>query len=805
MTRPAPLHLGESVDPAAHQRTGTPITVDPASLTTHAVIVGQTGSGKTGLGISLIEEVLLNGTPVILIDPKGDLTNLALRFPQLSAAEFTPWVEGADPATVATQWKDGLASWQIDGTEIAKLQSKSDVVVWTPGSSSGRGLNLIGSLQAPRDASDPAARSDEIAASVGGLLRLVGIDSDPMSGREHIFLANLVERAWAAGQDLGLDQLVGQIFDPPFRKMGVLDLDTFYPPKDRSELGMKLNGLLASPAFASWGEGEPLDIAAMLHDPSTGKARASVVTIAHLSDEERQFAVAKILSALITWMRAQSGTTSLRALLYIDEVLGYVPPNGNPPTKAPILTLVKQARAFGVGVVLATQNPVDVDYKVLSNATTWMVGRLQTERDRDRLLDGMRTASGATDIDQLGATISGLAKREFIMQRSGADKPVVFNSRWAMSYLRGPLTGAQIKALGPMGGGGSATSAISATSAAAGSAPTGQGVAGTTPAAAPTRARATADDETTMAPPVADGIKQGWVVSAAPWLDQVGGTPNSITFSPALAIRMSMLFDDTAAELRDEQEWEAVVHPLSQVIDTDSIVAVDHDDRDLTELAPAGAVYVLPDAKIDAAAWFKSAQTRIVEHVAASRTMTLQRNETLKLWSRPAETPEQFAARCSLAADEKADAETAKLRTTLETRIDRIRAAIDAAERKVDQAETDRKASRNEELLAGAGDLLGALFGGKKSTRGIGRAVRGASGRRADTRREGAQATAAASALSDKSQELVELEQQLADQVFEIDAKWNTVANEVTEVTIPLEKTDVRVVDTKLVWIPVSR
>ncbi len=797
MTRPAPLHLGESVDPIAHQRTGSAITLDPATLTTHAVIVGQTGSGKTGLGIALIEEVLLNGTPVILIDPKGDLTNIALRFPGLSTAEFTPWVEGADAATVASQWKDGLASWQIDGTEISNLQAKSDVVVWTPGSSSGRGLNLIGSLQAPRNASDPAARADEIAASVGGLLRLVGIDSDPMSGREHIFLANLVEKSWAAGQDLGLDQLVGQVFDPPFRKMGVLDLDTFYPPKDRSELGMKLNGLLASPAFAVWGEGEPLDIAAMLHDPATGKARASVVTIAHLSDEERQFAVAKILSALITWMRAQSGTTSLRALLYIDEVLGYVPPNGNPPTKAPILTLVKQARAFGVGVVLATQNPVDVDYKVLSNATTWMVGRLQTERDRDRLLDGMRTASGATDIDQLGATISGLAKREFILQRAGADKPLVFNSRWAMSYLRGPLTGSQIKALGPMGGvvAGASTPSLGASVSAAGAAV----------ASAASSTRVTADDETTMVPPVADGVKTGWVVSAAPWLDQVGGTPNSTTFSPALAVRMNMLFDDTTADLRDEQEWEAIVHPLAAIVDTDSIVAVDHDDRDLTELAPDGAVYLLPDAKIDTAAWFKAAQTRIVEYVAASRTMSLQRNEALKLWSRPGETPEQFTARCELAADEKADAETAKLRTTLEARIDRIRDAIDAAERKVSQAEEERKASRNEELLAGAGDLLGALFGGRKSTRGIGRAVRGASGRRADTRREGAQADAAASALADKSTELVDLEQQLADQVFEIDAKWKTVADQVTEVSIPLEKTDVRVIDTKLIWLPVSR
>jgi hypothetical protein len=794
MARPAPLHLGESVDPVAHTRTGTPITLDPATLTTHAVIVGQTGSGKTGLGIALIEEVLLNGTPVILIDPKGDLTNLALRFPNLSAAEFAPWVEGTDPAAVAQQWKDGLAGWDIDGTEIAKLQSKSDVVVWTPGSSSGRGLNLVGSLQAPRNATDPAARADEIAASVGGLLRLVGIDSDPMSGREHIFLSNLVERAWAAGQDLGLDQLIGQIFDPPFRKMGVLDLDTFYPPADRTALGMKLNGLLASPAFSVWGAGESLDIAAMLNDPATGKARASVVCIAHLSDEERQFAVAKILSALITWMRGQSGTGSLRALLYIDEVLGYVPPNGNPPTKAPILTLVKQARAFGLGVVLATQNPVDVDYKVLSNATTWMVGRLQTERDRERLLDGMRTASGATDITALSATISGLAKREFVLQRAGADKPTVFNSRWAMTYLRGPLTGSQISALGPL------TAAASPVSP-----PPVAGAPAPATAAAASTAVATADDETTMVPPVAEGVPTGWVVSAAPWLDQVGGSANSTTFSPALAVRLSMTFDDTTADLRDEQEWEAIVHPLAAVIDTDAIVSVDHDDRDLTSAAPASAVYVLPDAKIDTAAWFKAAQSRIVEHVVATRSTTLLTNKQLKLWSRPGETAEQFTLRCDAAADDKADAETAKLRTTLEARIDRVRDAIDTAERKVDQADEDRKASRNEELLSGAGELLGALFGGRKSTRGIGRAVRGASGRRADTRREAAQADAAADALADKTQELTELEQQLADQVFEIDAKWSGVASDVSEVSIALEKTDVRVVDVKLVWLPIGR
>ncbi len=792
MTRPAPLHLGEIVDPSSHKRNGTPVTIDATSLTTHAVIVGQTGSGKTGLGIALIEEVLLTGTPVILIDPKGDLSNLALRFPGLSTEEFAPWVEGTDPATAASQWKDGLASWEIDGSEITKLQQQSEVVIWTPGSTTGRGLNLVGSLRAPRNATDPAMRADEIAATVGGLLRLVGIDSDPMSGREHIFLSNLVEKAWAAGSDLGLDQLVAQVFDPPFRKMGVLDLDTFYPPKNRSELGMKLNGLLASPAFASWGAGEPLDIAAMLHDPASGKARASVVSIAHLSDEERQFAVAKILSALITWMRAQSGTTSLRALLYIDEVLGYVPPNGNPPTKAPILTLVKQARAFGVGVVLATQNPVDVDYKVLSNATTWMVGRLQTERDRDRLLEGMRSAAGSIDITQLSSTISGLAKREFVLQRAGVDTPAVFNSRWAMSYLRGPLTGTQITALATAGLLPPATSASPAASDGA--------VASASPAAP-----VAADDETTMAPPVADGVTTRWAVSATPWLEEVGGSANSTTYSPALAVRLSMLFDDTTADLRDEHEWEAVVHPLAAVIDTDSIIAVDHDDRDFTEIAPTGAVYVLPDAKIDQASWFKTAQTRIVEHVVSTQTMTLQRNETLKLWSRPGETPDQFTARCDTAAQEQADAEAAKLRTTLESRIDRVKDAIDTAERRVNQQEQEHKASRTNEIIAGAGVLLGAFLGGRRSTRSIGSAVRGASGRHATSSREGAQADAAADALADKTNQLTELEQEMADKLFEIDAKWDTVAAEVTETTIPLEKTDVRVIDTKLVWIPVTR
>ncbi len=798
MARQTPLHLGETVDPAAHSRTGTVVRLDPAALTTHGVIVGQTGSGKTGLGIALIEEVLLAGVPVILIDPKGDLTNLALQFPNLSAEEFAPWVESGDPAVVAADWSKGLASWNLSATDVADLKNMAEVVVWTPGSTSGRPLNLAGSLQAPSGTSSAEQRADEVSGTVAGLLGLLSIESDPMSGREHILLSNLVERAWAEGTNLGLDQLVAQIIDPPMRKLGVLDLDTFFPAKDRTALAMKLNGLLASPSFAAWGAGEPLDIAAMLHNPETKKPRASVVSIAHLGDEERQFAVTKILSALITWMRNQSGSTNLRALLYIDEVFGYVPPTANPPTKMPMLTLFKQARAFGLGVVVATQNPVDVDYKVLSNAATWMVGRLQTERDRDRLLDGMRSASGATDIEALSATISSLAKREFVLQKAGSDKPTIFTSRWAMSYLRGPLTGTQLKSLpAAKAPAGAETSSAGTTGTAAG----GYGANAVATSAAPA-APQLRDDETTVPPPVAPAITSRFTTASAPWLPEVGGTPNATRYIAGAAARLSLLFDDDKAGVRESQEWEAIVTPLAVGFDPSSVISVDYDERDFTATAPTGAIFVVPNADIKTKGFWSSLEKQLVEQAVSARALTVQRNEALKLWSRPGETAEAFASRCELAADDAADKDTAKLRATLETKIDRVQLAIAEAERRAREADKAHKANRTEEIVAGAGELLGALFGGRKNARSLGRVVKGVSGRRGDSSRSDARADAAADKADAKATELAELEQQLADQLFDIDAKWDTIAKDITTQDISLEKSDVRVVEMGLIWIP---
>ncbi|HPB44981.1 MAG TPA: DUF87 domain-containing protein, partial [Microthrixaceae bacterium] len=444
-TRPEGMYVGALTDPATHERSETPLGINPDDLTTHGVIVGMTGSGKTGLGIVLLEEALQHDIPTLILDPKGDMGNLLLSFPSLAPEEFAPWVpSGEDAAAVAATWSEGLGGWGLGTEDIVRLRSGHRMCVYTPGSTAGVPINIVGSLAPPTNiAIDDEAIHDEIEALTQGLLGLVNITSDPLSGREHVLIANLVHQAWSAGETLDLATLLGRIQDPPMRKLGVIEIDTFFPRADRAALMMKLNGLLASPSFAAWGAGQAIDIDSMLWAPD-GSPNAAVVYLAHLSDEARQMVVTRILSKLVSWMRGQQGSPKLRVLVYMDEVYGFVPPTAAPPSKKPILTLFKQARAFGVGVVLATQNPVDLDYKAISNAGTWMVGRLQTERDKARLLDGMSSAAGTVDLRSVDATISGLAKREFLLHTTGGKAPRTFAVRWAMSYLAGPLSSDQV-------------------------------------------------------------------------------------------------------------------------------------------------------------------------------------------------------------------------------------------------------------------------------------------------------------------------------------------------------------------------
>ena len=460
---PTTFYLGRRFDPTTRRLIDEVVYYDSRDLTTHAVVVGMTGSGKTGLCITLLEEAVMDNIPSIIIDPKGDITNLMLTFPEMRPEDFEPWVNVDDARRagqeineyareVAQQWRDGLASWGITPQRLARLKENARFSIYTPGSDSGLPISILDAMQAPPDfQADEELHRERISGIVTALLNLVGKQVQPVKDREHVLIANIFEHAWRQGEDLTLEDVILRVQKPPFQKLGVFDVNTFFPEKDRFSLAMELNNIIAAPSFQSWLQGEPLDIQSLLYTPD-GKPRVSIFYIAHLNDAERMFIVTLLLENMLAWMRTLSGTTSLRSILYFDEVFGFFPPYPyNPPSKDPLLRLLKQARAFGVGLVLATQNPGDLDYKGLSNAGTWFIGKLQTENDKNRVLTGlesMQSASHPFNIDDIDRLLSTLDPRVFILHNvhdNGGAYP--FHTRWAMSYLRGPLTRQQIRTL----------------------------------------------------------------------------------------------------------------------------------------------------------------------------------------------------------------------------------------------------------------------------------------------------------------------------------------------------------------------
>jgi hypothetical protein len=774
------------------------IQYEAADLTTHGVIVGMTGSGKTGLGVIMLEEALLEGIPTLIIDPKGDMGNLLLTFPDLAASDFAPWVDDdTDPAATADLWRSGLERSGIGPDRIGRLRSGCDMTIYTPGSAAGVPLNVIGSMAAPQrsdgddDITFAETKHDEIEGLVSSLLGLIGVTSDPLSGREHILLSNIVDHYWTRGQALSIESLIENVMQPPFRKLGVMQLDTLFPEGDRTKLAMKLNGLAASPAFAAWSQGVPLDIDSMLFQ-ANGDPRSAIVNIAHLADEERQFVVTLLLSKVVTWMRSQPGSSDLRVLVYMDEVYGYCPPTAMPPSKKPILTILKQARAFGVGLVLSTQNPVDIDYKAISNAGTWMIGRLQTERDKARLLEGMQRSDGGADVKALDQTISSLDKREFVLH-STRSTPQTFSTRWAMSYLPGPLSRHQITELMD------------------GRDKTAAPVAATATAAAMTAAPAEdppdlAEDESTLAPSVAKGIAVRYVRRDAPWADEAGLDTTSSRLVPALAVRMNLLFDDTKADLRHEAEWEAIVRIDDDRIDPDDATIIDFDDRDFTDTAPDGAIYVLPRADIDSSPMFTQAKAAFKDHLYRSEMLQLYANKELKLYSRIGETEEEFTRRCERHADDLADEELEELMKRRERDVEKQRDMLRKLELEVAQLEDQKDdASRDAKLgmLMDVGEtVFGMLGGGRRRRRSVAAAGRrvmrdSRSGNRLDDRLETKDRK-----LSEEEEDLAEMLEEFEAKELEIVSEFNDKAQEVESYEVGLEKADISIDDISLVWLP---
>jgi len=786
--------LGTVIDPATGKPGAADLVIGSSDLTTHGVIVGMTGSGKTGLAVVLLEEALLAGIPALILDPKGDMANLALTFPDLAPASFRPWVNASDAQAegitveqlaekTASTWREGLAAQGIGPERLQQLRDAADVTVYTPGSSAGVPLNMIGSLRAPQLSWDTEAETlrDEIEGTVTSLLGLVGVTADPLSSREHVLLSNLIENAWRAGRDLDLGTLIGEIQSPPLRKLGVFEIDAFFPPADRTALALRLNALIAAPAFAAWGEGAPLDPQSLLFTQE-GKPRAAIIYLAHLSDEERMFVTTLVFSKLVTWMRGQSGTPDLRALVYMDEVAGYVPPTALPPAKKPILTIFKQGRAFGLGLVLSTQNPVDLDYKAMANAGTWLVGRLQTENDKARVLEGLRSAAGGADIDSLDASIGGLQKRQFMLVSAKGGPPRIFGTRWAMSFLRGPLTKDEVERL------------MSATP---------RPVEEATPPE-PSEAAPLAADETSVAPAVASGVSVSYLDPAAPWAAHVGAATGATSLRAFIATRVSLRYDDTAAGIDEVQEFEALYGPLDGGLDLDTEKVVDFDDRDFRPEAPAGAAYVLPSVPVGESRLFSQAAKDVEARLVANRSLEIFRNRTLKLTSRPGETEDAFLARCDEAGQIKADEETVKLTRRLETKKDRLENALATARRRVEELDTQTKSRQANEMITGAGAVLGALFGGKRSARSITNAVGSVASKHGQSATSSARRDTAEAKVHQTTDDLAELEQEILDEVSGIDEKWRAVAAEVEPVAIRLEATDVRVTDVRLVWVPID-
>ncbi len=785
--------LGKKVDLATGKATEEIVTYDPADMTTHGVVTGMTGSGKTGLCIGLLEEAALKNIPAIIVDPKGDLTNLLLHFPDLRPTDFEPWMD-ADAARksgksvtemaaeTAASWKKGLDSWGITRERIAALDEKVKFTIYTPGSDSGVPVSIIASLKAP-DISWDGNREvimERISSTVSALLGLIGLtDLDPIRSREHILLSNIFQNAWSQGHDLDLSELILQTQSPPFEKLGVFPVEQFYPAKDRMQLAMTLNNFLASPPFQIWMTGEPLDIQSMLYTRE-GKPRHSIFYVAHLSDTERMFFITLLYSAIETWMRSQTGTSGLRALVYFDEIVGYLPPLGNPPSKMVILRMLKQARAFGVGLLLATQNPVDVDYKALSNAGTWFIGKLQTDQDKQRLLDGLESVAGGVNRSDYDKLISSLGKRVFLLHNVHNSAPITMTTRWAMNYLAGPLTRVQIPLLNKLAGAQQAAPEKNAASAVAPAASAPQ-------AAKPAVATASSGGSSRTKPQVPGGIKEVFLPAA-------GG---AASYTPLVIGQVQIRYLDRRygvdqlvrrTVLLADPDPRGIIHWEDYVVD-----AMEPRNWDTTPVSGIGFGSLegtMTDPKLIA-----RLQSDFEDWVYKTGELRIRANTILKKFAAPEVSEADFIRECLTEAQKQRDLDVEKSGAALRRKKESLQQKLTREEAELTSDQTELNARTAEEVGAGLQTVLGLLGGRKRSV---------------NTNLTKRRMTANAKADVDESiQTIALLKKQIADVDLEISQanveitkKWEEIASQITELPLLPTKTNIFLEIFGIAWKP---
>jgi hypothetical protein len=813
------FYIGHKVDPTSGKSSGEKQLYDPSDMTTHGVVVGMTGSGKTGLCIIMLEEAALNGIPALMIDPKGDITNALLHFPELRPEDFLPWVnpdearrEGKSleqaASETAARWRSGLASHGIGPERLQQLKGAVDYTIFTPGSDAGRPISILASLKAPTIPweSNREILREKISATATALLSLVGMrDIDPVRSREHILLANIFEHAWSQGRDLDLGELILQTQSPPFKKLGVFDVNTFFPEKERFALSISLNSILAAPSFQTWVEGEPLDIQTLLFSKG-GKPRHSIFYLAHLGDTERMFFVTLLLSALETWMRGQTGSTSLRSILYFDEIFGYLPPVANPPSKTTMLRLLKQARAFGVGLLLATQNPVDVDYKALSNAGSWFIGKLQTDQDKQRLLDGLQSAAEAglnrAAYDRL---ISSLGKRVFLLHNVHRPEPVLFQTRWAMNYLAGPLTRAQIPALNQLAEG--QPGAIYATSLPLDEFQAVPVSRAAGPAEKPLKEELSLPGSATR-PPLPAAIREYFLphnltlnqsFRAAGRVYPKNAAPLTLLYRPMLLAQISIRFLNRRYNLDYQNRLSA------QIPDPDRRGVIRWENHLSTPLEPAQmdpapdphSRFMPIEAPLSDARLMTSIQKDFLDWAAHYSQAKVWANEALKLYAGPETSRPEFEQLSSSASRQAAETEKAKSAAAFEKKLETLRGRLAKEERELDEDETRHSQRKMEEMGTHAENIFG-LFGGRKSSRRISTSL----SKRRMTEQAKAAVQESRQAIADFKRQIAALEKERDEALAEIERRWEATSGQISEISIAPLKKDILLELYGVAWMP---